>query len=222
MSTATTGRVMGALFLTAFVFYLAGNALVDSAGDSAALISTGALLMLVNSVVVAGIGVLAVRILRPRHETSAYAYLAARTIEAVLLAVGVVFVLLLVPLAGRPAVPAAAAEILREGNRYCYQIAMISLGVGSLLFCQALLRARLVPRPMALWGLVGYAVFLLGAVLEILGHRVGVALSAPGGLFELALGALLLLRGFPADPHLDTAAAGATRPAAQIPVPTAH
>lgn len=48
-----------------------------------------------------------------------------------------------------------------------------------------------------MYGLAGYALFLAGAMLEVLGHNVGVALSIPGGTFEIALGALLIAKGFP-------------------------
>ena len=35
-------------------------------------------------------------------------------------------------------------------------------------------------------------------MLEILGYNVGVALSIPGGVFEIAFGVLLIPKGFPA------------------------
>ena len=36
-------------------------------------------------------------------------------------------------------------------------------------------------------------------MLEILGCNVGVALSIPGGVFEIAFGVLLIAKGFPAQ-----------------------
>ena len=54
-----------------------------------------------------------------------------------------------------------------------------------------------------MYGLAGYAIFLAGAILEILGHNVGVALSIPGGLFEIAFGVLLIAQGFPAGQSHD-------------------
>ena len=179
MSSRTTGRAVGALFLLAFVAYGVGGAVAGP---------PGALLMLVNSAVVAGIGVLAFPVLRPHSELTAHAYLVGRAVEAALLAVGVVFLLLPEP------VPA--------GNHYSYQVAMMAVATAGVLFCRVLLRARLVPRAIAVWGIVGYAVFLLGAVLEVLGYGVGVALSVPGGLFEIALGVLLIAKGF-ATPAVD-------------------
>ncbi|MEV7907914.1 DUF4386 domain-containing protein [Streptomyces anulatus] len=230
MSTRTIGRIMGALFLLAFVVYIAGGTLVDSVTGATDVLSdvvgnrmrlsAGALLMLVNSAVVVGIGVLAFPVLKPHDEISAYAYLAGRTVEAVMLAVGVVFLLFLGPLAQEYAVAGAdnasvlpaLGRVAKEGNHYSYQIAMISVGVVGLLFCRVLLRARLVPRFMAVWGLVGYAVFLVGAILEVLGYGVGVALSIPGGLFEIGLGVLLVVKGFAASPvqgdHVDGSCTG--------------
>lgn len=40
-------------------------------------------------------------------------------------------------------------------------------------------------------------------MLEILGHNVGVALSIPGGLFEIAFGVLHIAKGFPAQQSHD-------------------
>ncbi|MGH3500516.1 MAG: DUF4386 domain-containing protein, partial [Nocardioidaceae bacterium] len=154
MSTTTTGRIVGALFLFAFVVYLAGGALVDSATGTADVLSevadnktqvgVGALLMLANSAAVVGIGVLVFPILRRHDEVSAHAYLVTRVFEAVVLAVGVLFLLLLVPLAQEyadagsvdgSALP-SVARVANEANQYSMQIAMIGLGLGSILFCR--------------------------------------------------------------------------------------
>jgi hypothetical protein len=59
-----------------------------------------------------------------------------------------------------------------------------------------------VPKFLAVHGLAGYAIFLAGAILEILGHA-GVALSIPGGLFEIAFGILLIAKGFPEEQSSD-------------------
>jgi hypothetical protein len=66
-----------------------------------------------------------------------------------------------------------------------------------MLFCRALLLARLMPSLLTIWGIAGYALFADGAILEVLGYKVGLVLSIPGALFEVGLGLLLLVRGFP-------------------------
>jgi hypothetical protein len=193
MSTRARGRVVGSLFWLAMLAYLSGTVLVGAAAGRPILTGAGALLMLLNSAVVAAIGILVWPVLRRHDGTSATAYLVSRVAEAVLLAVGVVLVLRLMPV---------AAE-------YAYQVAMIAVGLGGVVFCRVLLRARLVPRLVAVWGLVGYALLGLGAALEVLGVGVGLVLSVPGGLFELALGVLLIARGFP----MAQRSAAATMPA---------
>ena len=68
MSPKILGRIVGALFLLAYLVYLVGGALADAGSASTvvlsnvashqAQISAGALLMLANSAAVIGIGVL--------------------------------------------------------------------------------------------------------------------------------------------------------------------
>jgi Domain of unknown function (DUF4386) len=174
MSNRADGRIVGALFLAAFVCYGVGSAVADRAA--------GAALMLLNSVVVATIGVLVFRLLRRPHLRTAAAYLSARLLEAVLLAVGVVLLVWMRSV---------------EGNDITYQIAMFALGVGSVPFCRALLGEQLLPGWLAVWGIVGYAALAAGALLELVGLPVGLVLAIPGGLFEVALGLTLMARGFP-------------------------
>ena len=210
----TTARVVGVLFLAAFFAYGGGSAVLASILDAPNYLSNlaantvqlriGAILMLVNSLVVAAIGALMLRVARPHGETIAFGYLGARLVEAVVLAVGVVLLLLQIPLAREAAeagvAGAASLQVLGslsiQGNDAAYQIAMIALGLGSLPFWYLFYRSGLVPRALAAWGIAGYAIFATGAVLEILGLEVGLILSIPAGLFEASIGIWLIVRGF--------------------------
>ena len=174
MSNRTTGRIVGALFLAAFVFYGVGNALVDR--------PVGAALILLNSLVVATIGALVFGVFRRRRLRAAATYLIARALEAALLAVGILLLILMGS---------------SQGNDLGYQFAMLILGVGSVPFCRALRRDRIVPGWLAVWGTVGYVLLAAGAVLELIGLSVGLLLAIPGGLFEVAFGLTLIARGFP-------------------------
>ncbi|GAA1019035.1 hypothetical protein Aple_056090 [Acrocarpospora pleiomorpha] len=236
MSARTIGRIVGACYLLAFVFYLAGGALVGAASGSADMLSgvldatmplsAGALLMLVNSVIAGVNGVLVFSLLRSRRPVSASAYLTARTIEVVVLAVGILFLLLLIPLAqeyaaagDRASVFPALARVAEQGNYYAFHLGMLGVCAAMLVFCHAMLRERLVPAFLAVWGLGAYVLFLVGTVAELLGYKVALATSIPGGLFEVALGILLIVKGFPARPEtgqgMESASAGARRDARQ-------
>jgi hypothetical protein len=70
MSNRTTGRLVGVLFLAAFLCYGVGSALADS--------PVGPALMLLNSVVVATIGVLVFGVFRRPHPRTSATYLITR------------------------------------------------------------------------------------------------------------------------------------------------
>ena len=146
---------------------------------------TGVAMMLLNSAIVIGIGVLMLPILRAHNKAIAAAYLGTRIFEGVVLAIGVFS---LIVLTGSTAIHA---------NAVFYNVAEAALGIGSLFFCALLFRTRLVPRFLAAWGFIGYACFAAGNLLELFGIA-GAALVAaiPGGLFELTFAIWLIARGF--------------------------
>jgi len=77
-----------------------------------------------------------------------------------------------------------------------YQVAEMTLGLGALFLTALLFRIRLIPRFLSGWGFIGYAILMTGTIAEIFGIHIGLILSIPGGLFEVALGFWLLIKGF--------------------------
>ena len=203
-SDRTKLRIVGVLFLAAFLAYGIGTGMVAGIIEASnpvieltfkrSQFITGAALMLVNSAIVASIGLLLLPILVRFNRAIAWSYMAARAIEAVALAAGVMGLLLLVTAEGP--VTQTAIMTADRGNFFAYQTGMATLGFGSLFFCALLYRYRIVPRLLAAWGFVGYAVFFAGAVLELAGLPYGIMLSIPGGLFEIAFGIWLIAKGF--------------------------
>jgi Domain of unknown function (DUF4386) len=175
-----TARTVGTLFLAGFFLYGIGNSIATTASPGA-LLTTGAVMMLLNSVAVVTIGALMLPVLRPHAPTVAVGYLGTRIFEGTFLAVG------------------AIALLLGFGNTnfLAYNIAMAGLGIGSLFFCVALYRSHLVPRFLAVWGFVGYASFAAGCFLELGGVAgAGLVSTVPGGLFEIFFAIWLIARGF--------------------------
>jgi len=190
-STRRTARIVGVLFLAAFLAYGVGNVIATSIagsadpGGSEALLIAGVALMLVNSVIVIGIGVLMFPILQPHNPAIAVGYLGTRIFEGVGLGIGAVCLLVLTG-------PAAI-----DANFVAYNVAEVGLGIGSLFFCALLFRTGLVPRFLAVWGFVGYACFAAGSLLELFGVAgAGLVATIPGGLFELTFAIWLIARGF--------------------------
>ncbi len=218
-SNKNTARIVGIFFLAAIVAYGIGNGLIASVlttQDYLSAISVnklqlvvGALLMLVNSALIVGIGVMMLPILKQHNNTIAYWYFSSRIIESILLIVGVISLLSLLTISQeyvKAGIPDASyfktlSTLAIKGNYFAYQIAMIVLGLGSVAFCYLLYQSQLLPRFIAAWGLIGYAIFLTGSVLEILGFNIGLILSIPGGLFELFLSVWLIVNGFNSAIH---------------------
>jgi hypothetical protein len=190
-SVRRSARTVGVLFLAGYLAYGIGSLIAtpivrsaDRSGSTAVFV-TGAALMLLNSAIVIGIGVLMVPILRPHNEAIAAGYLGTRIFEGVVLALGVVS---LTVLSGSRAI---------HTNAVCYSVAEAGLGIGSLFFCALLFRTELVPRWLAGWGFIGYACFAAGNLLELFGVAgAGVVAAIPGGLFELTFAIWLIARGF--------------------------
>ena len=213
-SRTVYSRVIGALFLLGFLSYGVGNALVASVTGASGFLSTisthqitlvlGAFLMLLNTPVDVGKAVLFFPILEKHGKRTALAYLAAMIIEVVFLTAGVLC-LLIIPALAQHAVDArqasagwakALGSLAVQANTNAYQIAEMSLGLGGIFLCALLFRVRLIPRWLAGWGLIGYAILLIGFIAEIFGIHISLLFSIPGGLFELALGIWLLIKGF--------------------------
>ena len=213
-SRMTYSRLIGALFLVGFLFYGVGAALVTSVTGASDFVSTisahqttlviGAFLMLLNTVVDVGKGVLFFPILENHGKRSALGYLALIVVQVVLLDIGVIGLLMIVPL-GQQALDAGQASaawaqpigfLLTQWNNMAYSIGEATLGVGGLFLCSLLYRSRLIPRFLAVGGFIGYTSLMVGMIAEIFGIHIGLMLSVPGIFFEVGLPVWLFVKGF--------------------------
>jgi hypothetical protein len=210
----TTAKIVGVIYLLGFVVGIAGNIMIQSilsAPDALATISTnsmmvaiGAILWLLAVIGDAGHGVLMFPVLKQHSERMAVGYLAARIVDAIFIAIMVLFILIQIPL-GSEYLRATAADasylqalsaVLAQAQLYAYEIGMSALGVSGLMLCYTLYRAKLVPGWLAIWGLVGYATLLFGMFSAVMGSGLGDLSSIPGGLWEVFVGVWLIVKGF--------------------------
>lgn len=213
-SRMTFSRLIGALFLLGFLCYGIGSGLATSLVGGSNFLSTiaasqtllviGAFLMFLNTGVDVGKGVLFFPILEKHSKRTALAYLATMIVEVVLLAIGVLALLLIVPLA-RHAGEAGAqtlGSILAQANATAYQMGEMTLGVGAIFLCVLLFRTQLIPRWLAISGLIGYPILVAGTIAEIFGFHIGLYLTIPGFFFELVLPFWLFFKGFRLEAYL--------------------
>jgi Domain of unknown function (DUF4386) len=232
----TTARIIGVLYLAGMVVGIGGNVLIQSilgAPDhlptiaaSSTLLAMGAVLWLSTVAGDAAHGILMFPVLKPHSERAAVGYLGARIIDATFIAVMALLILVQIPLgieylkagSSDTSYLQALSTVLTEANLYAYEFGMITVGVAGLILCTMFYRAQLVPRPLAVWGLIGYAILLLGSVLQILGFNLSSIQAIPGGLWELFIGVWLIVKGFstssqvPSEPATSSTISVATPP----------
>ncbi|MDN5915105.1 MAG: DUF4386 domain-containing protein [Pseudonocardia sp.] len=220
----TTARIVGAMYLAGFVVGIGGLGLIQSilgAPDHLAslpanstLLAVGGALWLLAAVWDAAHGVLMFPILKRHNERIAVGYLGFRIMDGLLIAVMVLVILAQIPIGSAylNAGPAdasylqALSTVFMQVQLDAYNIAMVTLGVSGLILCYSFYRSGLVPRLLAVWGLAGYAGFLGGSVVEILGFDLMSIHTIPGGLWEIFMGVWLIVKGFnriglaPTDP----------------------
>jgi Domain of unknown function (DUF4386) len=178
---------VGILFVVQMVTYLLGDlsiqAFVD--GRTAGPPTVGVLLTVSSGLAVAAIGLLMYPVLERVDRGLAIWYPVLRIAELTVSAAFGVYLL-------------AQLEVVPNNHLWVY----IPTGVGGLVLTYLLYVGRLVPRPIAAVGLVGYTCLLAGVPLDLLGvldmaAGPGLALFAPGGLFELVLLPVwLIAKGF--------------------------
>ena len=185
---------------------------VTGAGDAArATLAAGAVLELILIISAIGTAVVPYSVHRRHHEAGAVAYVAARIMESVFIAVGILGILAIVTL--RQDAPSGATAALGQGLQAVYDWSFrlgpgFVVGVGNgLILGWLMYTSGLVPRRMAMLGLIGGPLIIIAGVLAIFdvietGGPVDGLLTIPEALWELSLGIYLIVRGFRPSPIL--------------------
>jgi hypothetical protein len=224
-----TARIMGAWFLGTFVFSIPAFWFYDpllnhpdyvlGSGEDTR-VAIGALLEILLAVSGIATAVVIFPIVKRASESVALGYIATRTMESVLIVVGVLSLISVVGLrqdvgGGEDgALVDVARSLLAVHDQTALLGPQFCAGLGNGILLGFLMwRSRLLPRPMVLIGLVGGPLALLAGVGVLLGawsiHAgLPVALTAPEALWEFSLSVWLLIKGFSPSPILHGQPAG--------------
>jgi len=216
---------MGACFLgtllssiPAFYFYAPILAHADYVAGPGAdtRVAVGALLEILLAIAGIATAVVIFPIVKRVAESVALGYIASRTVESILILIGVVSVMSVVALrqvlaetAGNSGAMVDVAHGLlavHEQTRLLGPQFCAGLGNGILLG-YLMWRSRLLPRPMVMIGLIGGPLALAAGIGVLLGAwettaGLPVALTAPEAVWEFSLSVWLLVRGFRPSPIL--------------------
>jgi hypothetical protein len=188
MSRRMIAVTVGILFFVQMATAIVGTTLIQAFVDGATErtpLTIGVLLMMCSGLAVVGIGLLMYQVLKSVNQRLAFWYPVLRIAEfAVSTACGIYLLTQL--------------QLVPNYLLWVY----IPTGIGGLILSYLLYVSRLVPRPIAVLGLVGYGLFSLAVPLDLLGvlnmnEGLGMLVLAPGFLFEfVVLPVWLIVKGF--------------------------
>jgi hypothetical protein len=229
-----TALVAGGLYLLTFITSIPALFLKEPAlehtnfilgvGSGSSVVWAGVLDLMCAA---AGIGtaVALFRVAKRYSRTSAIAFIATRTVEAAIMAVGVVSLVVLVSMRDAGATGADATSLVATGR------SLVSLhdwtfllgpgtipGLSALFIASVLYRSRLVPRIIPTVGLIGAPLILVSAVLTGFGvydqvSTWGALAAFPIALWEFSIGVWLVVKGFRATPVTGGSTTTSDRPA---------
>ncbi len=196
ISRRATATVVGVLFVVQMVTAMFGTSMIEAfvEGDTdRASLTLGVLLMMGAGLAVVLIGLLMYPVLKEVNPRLAVWYPVLRITECLVSAACGVYLLL-------------ESQVVPNHLLWVY----VPTGVGGIILTYLLVVSRLVPRPIALLGLVGYGLLTIGVPLDLLGlldmsEGAGLLLVVPGGLFELVFFPVwLITKGFSAPRSVAT------------------
>ena len=188
MTTRKIAVAVGALFILQMVSAMIGTTLTQAfinGNPNKTALTAGVALMMCSGLAVVGIGLLMYQVLKGFKQKLALWYPVMRVVEFAVSATCGIYLL-------------TQLQAVPNTMLWIY----IPTAIGGLVFTYLLFVSRIVPQPIAVLGLFGYALLLLGVPLDLLGvlnmdMGPGMILLAPGGLFEvLVLPIWLFAKGF--------------------------
>jgi hypothetical protein len=193
-----------------FIFYAPvlkdGQEYVLGQGDDAmTMIAIGALLELILIIANIGTAVVPYSIHKRVNEAGALGFVTARVMECTFIAVGIVCMLAISTL--RQDAPAGLDAATGQGLEAVYEWAFrlgpgFVVGVGNgLILGWLMYTSQLVPRGLAMFGLIGGPLLLIAAVLVLFdviegGGSVQGLMSIPEAFWELSIGVYLIVKGY--------------------------
>jgi hypothetical protein len=219
-------RIFGVLFALTFVTSIAGLLLYDPVlndpdyvlgAGADTRVQLGALCEIFLAITNIGTAVVLWPIVRRQSETLALSYVASRVVESIVIVVGLISLLSVVTLRGDLAGAGADAGALAVAGRSLVAIhdwtflfgPGFCVGVNGLVLGYLFYRSGLVPRWMAVFGLVGGPLIFASAIAVLFGayeqDGAHFLFSIPEIIFEFSITGYTIVKGFRPSPILDDA-----------------
>jgi len=196
---AVTALIGGTIFLGSFDSSEITSETIRNISDSAVTGYVSILLQMITAVVIIMLGVAMYQAAGHSNKTIAIVALCLYIFEATLLDMGQVFVFGLIEVSNLYSSSVDAnliplGDILFTCREFAGQIAMIPFGIGAILFYYLLLKAKIVPSWLALWGIFTVPLILIGVTLMAFGVNVPFIVFIPYVPFEFFTGIFIIIR----------------------------
>jgi hypothetical protein len=207
ISDRRAATVIGLLYIIGTVSGVAGLAIMPSLAAGTDVLTQiaahhtattlGALLVLTMGFALSAIPAVFYPIGRRASEVLSTGYVIFRgALEGMVYVISAFIWLVLIALSAEPAGVAPVATMLQTAQRLVWeQVIALPFVIGAFMFYWVLYRARLVPRWLSTWGLVGAALYLAAPLARMAGLSLDF-LMGPLAVQEMALAVWLIAKGF--------------------------
>ena len=179
--------------------------IVSASGDDTAVL-IGAFLEVLLAIAVVGSSVTLYPVIQAYGGGLALGYVAGRLIEAVIILVGAMSLLTILTLHQGGAIDTDAAVTVGRSLVALHDWTFLfgpklALGVNTVLLATLMFRSRLVPRPIAILGLIGGSLVFLSGTAVLFGayadlSTLGVAAAMPVLAWELSFALWMIIKGY--------------------------
>ena len=196
---AVTSLIGGSIFMGPFDSNEITDIILRGIADATTIPYISILLQIITAVVIIMLGVAMYQAAGHKNKTMAVVALSMYIFEAVLLGVSQVFIFGLVEISKIYSASGEAGllpigELLFSCREFTGKIAMIPFGIGAVLFYYLLLKAEILPKWLALWGIVTAPLILIGVTLMAFGIDVPSIVLVPYVPFEFFTGIFVLIK----------------------------
>lgn len=196
---AVTALVGGSIFMGPFDSNEITSTTLRTIANSTGTAYISILLQVITAVVIIMLGIAMYRAAGHKNKVMADIAMGMYIFEAILLCVGQVFIFGLLEVSQLYLVNGDAnllllGKIMLSFREFAGQIAMIPFGIGALLFYYLIMKARIIPKWLGLYGLITVPFVLVCVPLMMFGVDVPFGFLVPYVPFEFFTGIFILIK----------------------------
>jgi len=196
---AVTALIGGLMFQGLFESSIINDVTMKTIANSTGTAYASILLQMITAVVIIMLGVAMYQAAGYKNKTMAITALSLYIFEAVMLVVSQVFVFGLVEVSNLYLISPdtnlfAIGQILLSCKEFAGKMAMIPFGIGAILFYYLLLKAKILPKWLGLYGIITVPLILIFVPFMAFGVDVPFFMLVPYVPFEFFAGLYILIR----------------------------